>query len=162
MITAQISPRLIGAPVALALFAEHGPMSTVQLAELLLIGERSSRKLVVAMAAAGFLERVPYLDRRRPYQLGQAAFDLGQRLHSAAVTRAVDARDLPFLDLGKCLLAYRRLQGLSQVAAAELFGWEHSVLSAVERGERSIDLAVIQDVAESIHEDPLVILAARI
>lgn len=112
------------------------------------------------MATAGFLERVHYLDRRRPYQLGPAAFDLGQRLHSAAVARAVDTRDLPFLDLGKCLLAYRRLRGLSQAAAAELFGWEHSALSAIDRGERSIDLAVIQQVAERIHE--VVILAARI
>lgn len=150
------------APIALAAFAEHQTLSTVQLADLLLIGEPSSRKLVVGMVAAGFLERVPYLDHRRPYQLGPAAFDLGQQLHYAAVARAIAPSAPSSLKLGECLRSYRRIRGLSQVDAAELFGWEHSQLGAVERGERAIDLWVIQEIAERIGEDPLVILGARI
>jgi hypothetical protein len=150
------------APLALAAFAEHQTLSTVQLANLLLIGERASRRLVVAMTDAGFLERVPHVDNRRPYQLGMAAFDLGQQLHHAAVARAIGPPAVSPLRLGECLRAFRVMRGLNQVDAAELFGWERSILGAVERGERPIDLWVIQDIGERIDEDPLVILGARI
>jgi hypothetical protein len=144
------------------LFAEHGALSTVQLAELLLIGERASRRLVVALASGSYLERVPYVDQRRPYRLGSAAFALGQQLHAAAVARSVDTRAVVPLDLGQCLNAYRRLRGLNLVSAAELFGWEPSYLGHVERGETAIDLWVIQQLAEAIDEDPLKILGARL
>ena len=68
------------------------------------------------------------------------------------------SRDLN-LRLARNLRRLRETRGLAQEAAAEKCGLHRTYIGAIERGERNVTLATLQEVAKALRVDPLVLLA---
>ncbi len=60
--------------------------------------------------------------------------------------------------VGRRLREQRRALGLSQEAMAERLGYHRTFLGSVERGERNLTLASVEQLAESLGVAPLDLL----
>jgi transcriptional regulator with XRE-family HTH domain len=60
--------------------------------------------------------------------------------------------------LGRNLLAYRKAQGLSQEAFAEVLGVHRTYMGGIERGERNLTLKSVERIAGRIELEPLSLL----
>jgi transcriptional regulator with XRE-family HTH domain len=60
--------------------------------------------------------------------------------------------------LGRNLRAYRRAQGLSQEAFADVLEVHRTYMGGIERGERNLTLKSVERIAERLDLDPLVLL----
>ncbi|KPM56413.1 Cro/Cl family transcriptional regulator [Frankia sp. R43] len=60
--------------------------------------------------------------------------------------------------LGRNLRRYRKQQGLSQEAFADLVGVHRTYMGGIERGERNLTLKSVEAIAAVIKIDPLELL----
>jgi transcriptional regulator with XRE-family HTH domain len=60
--------------------------------------------------------------------------------------------------VGENLRAYRREQGLSQEAFAQVLGVHRTYMGGLERGERNLTLKALERIAERLEVDPLDLL----
>ncbi len=60
--------------------------------------------------------------------------------------------------VGRNLRDYRRAQGLSQEAFADVLGVHRTYMGDVERGERNLTLKSVERIAQRIDVDPLALL----
>ncbi len=57
--------------------------------------------------------------------------------------------------LGRNLRAYRKAQGLSQEAFADVLGIHRTYMGGIERGERNLTLKSVERIAARIELEPL-------
>lgn len=62
--------------------------------------------------------------------------------------------------VGANLRRYRRAQGLSQEAFADVLGWHRTYIGGLERGERNLTLRALERIALRIKVDPLSLLVS--
>jgi transcriptional regulator with XRE-family HTH domain len=57
--------------------------------------------------------------------------------------------------VGRRLRAYRKSQGMTQEALAEVLGVHRTYMGGIERGERNLTLRSLERIAERIGQEPL-------
>jgi transcriptional regulator with XRE-family HTH domain len=60
--------------------------------------------------------------------------------------------------VGRNLWAYRKAQGLSQEAFADVFEFHRTYMGAIERGEANLSLQSVERLAERLGVEPLTLL----
>lgn len=60
---------------------------------------------------------------------------------------------------GRNLRAYRKEQGLSQEAFANMLGVHRTYMGGIERGERNLTLKSVERIANLIEQEPLTLLS---
>jgi DNA-binding IclR family transcriptional regulator len=117
--------------------------------------EKSSRRLLRHLVAAGFVKRLPSAPR---YQLATPAFELALKLLNAArhVRATIRTRTI-----GESIRAYRLSREISQPNFAETIGVPLQKYREVEATDYEPDLDELCAWADQLHVDPLALLLVR-